>query len=414
MNHQKYLVLSFLALLASSASASDVDVNDGRALHYFTPPHLDKKNMGEQVYCVRPMYSGSLDLTIETHSDKNVITISGFGGSGITLGEGAVDYQISEFEKKILPSLPHDKDTEISVLGMGWIGSLTALKLTALGYKNVHVIADNIKGLTSHNAGGLIAPVSMANNPEQQKLADQFGIDAYKAYRTSLKGNHPFINAENGNAVMLVPTYFGDREDSGLEPYVKANVMKPAIDVSLQMLGTDIAHDLVCYEDGIFVNTPSVLDQFHHQIVHTRQIPVLQKVVKSFKEVENSVIFNCTGVRAADLSERFHLKKNYVPTLGHLIMGQKQEASAKTLGVHNSMILTYGQDSITEHGHKCTDSFYSFPKHYGDYQFVLGGTFIKGVQLDQNGTLIPAHRYEQKMNFMWDNARQFYGKDSTN
>lgn len=383
-----------------------------KIVHEFTPPDLDDSNIGQRILCVRPMKKGSLDLEIKTHiidgHEKHVISTSGFGGSGITLGEGAVDYQLERFGSQVLPKLRRDKETPITVVGAGYIGSLTALKLQEQGYKNVYVVAESLTETCSHNAGGLIAPVSMANDPEGQILADKFGVSAYQSFLQSLKGEHPFIQADDDRSVMIVPSYWANREDSGLEPYVNAGVMQPAYDVTLNMQDTDVSHDLVCYGDGIFVNTPSVMKQLHHKLFTINGTSFTQRTVTSFGDLSSSVIFNCTGVQAADMAERTSLKDQYVPTLGHLLMIQDQTASSKTLGAHNSMILTYGGESTTPFGHQCTDSFYMFPKHYGPYQAVLGGTFIEGVGL-KDGKLVGHHQYPEKFNTVLKNGRRFFG-----
>ncbi|MBX9804906.1 MAG: hypothetical protein K2Y18_04030 [Alphaproteobacteria bacterium] len=408
-NISKIIFTVTLSLLNSYAlKAMNSEGTEERPVHYFTAPQLEDTNRGEEVYCVRPVFSGSLDMSSEVIGGKHVISTSGFGGSGITLSEGAVEYQIQKFITEVLPTLKRGRETPITVLGAGWVGSLTALHLQKEGFKNLHIIAESLERITSFNAGGLIAPVSMQNSPEFQVLVDQFGVNAYKGYRDALAGRHPFINADNGQSVMPVPYYTGDRENSGLEPYVTAGVMRPAKDIKLQILDTEVSHDLVCYEDGIFVNTPSVLQQFYGQLFRKFQIPLTQRLITEFSEIEDSVIFNCAGIRAADMKERRQMRDSYRPTLGHLIMGKDQEPT-KELSVKNSMILTYGEETKTPDGLNCTDSFYSFPKHYGPYDVVFGGTFIEGVAVDHTGKLDPKYKYPEKLDLIWDSTRKFFG-----
>ena len=88
----------------------------------------------------------------------------GHGGSGWTLA-GSASYVndmllASEYAKDI------EKDTPIAVLGAGALGLFTAFDLKQRGYDNITVIAEKFEGLTSHNAGGILAPVSMDNYPE--------------------------------------------------------------------------------------------------------------------------------------------------------------------------------------------------------------------------------------------------------
>ena len=52
---------------------------------------------------------------------------------------------------------------------------------------------------------------------------------------------------------IVVPSYFENREESGLEPYV-GKVMQPAKDVILDF-GTGTTRKMVAYDDGIFIDT---------------------------------------------------------------------------------------------------------------------------------------------------------------
>jgi hypothetical protein len=402
-------VMVFALNLTFSLYATSPTIEEREKVR-FTPPQLDSENMGEKITCIRPVYKGSLDLALESFDKKKyVITTSGFGGSGITLGEGAVKHQIDDFEKRILPNLPKNKDTEITVVGLGWIGSLTTLELKERGYKNVTVITDKIEGLTSHKAGGLISHACMDNNPECQRLVDQFSIDTYKSYQKAIEGSHPFINDEGGMAVRKIP-FFRSHVSEGQEIYVNAGLMGAPINVTLEMEDSGLSHPMVCYEGSIFVNTPSVLSQFHGHIKNKYGVPIIQKEIKSFEEIWSTVIFNCTGIRAAYIKERNGQKEDYIPALGHLIMGRNQDFSRGDLHVGNSMIsFSVEQQPTMDLEHECTDSLYCFPKYYNDNQFVLGGTFIKNVGIDSEGVVLGKHFYSEKFDLIWDNAQKFFG-----
>jgi hypothetical protein len=93
--------------------------------HYYVSPQLEDDHLLVRKRCVRPTHKDLCELTIEQRGEKLVVTTSGFGGSGITVGEGAVEFQIEEFKKRA----PQDNEAEIAVLGAGIIGSLMALHL---------------------------------------------------------------------------------------------------------------------------------------------------------------------------------------------------------------------------------------------------------------------------------------------
>jgi glycine/D-amino acid oxidase-like deaminating enzyme len=62
------------------------------------------------------------------------------------------------------------------------VGLFTAYDLVKRGYSNITIYAEKIDSLASHNAGGLLAPVSMDNDHAMQPIIDQIGIDAYRFY----------------------------------------------------------------------------------------------------------------------------------------------------------------------------------------------------------------------------------------
>lgn len=107
--------------------------------------------------------------------------------------------------------------------------------------------------MTSHNADGLLAPVSMDNEPKMQKIIEQIGIDTYKFYARIAEKNHK--NFKEG--AMIVPTYFENREESGLEAYIGI-VMQPAKDVILDF-GTGTTRKMVSYDDGISIDTAKMM-----------------------------------------------------------------------------------------------------------------------------------------------------------
>lgn len=80
-------------------------------------------------------------------------------------------------------------------------------------------------------------------------MIEKISLDAYVFYEKVAKGNHRDFK----KGAVIVPSYFDNREESGLEPYV-GKVMKPAKDVTVDF-GTGTRRDMVVYDDGIFIDT---------------------------------------------------------------------------------------------------------------------------------------------------------------
>ena len=276
----------------------------------------------------------------------------------------------------------------MEVIGGGILGLFTAYELVKRGYTKITIVAASFDNLTSHNAGGLIAPVSMSNNPQLQPLIDQIGIDAYKFYDLIAKGQQ----ADFKKGAIVVPTYFENREDSGLEPYV-GKVMQPAKDVMLDF-GNGTQRKMVSYDDGIFVDT-AIMMKALTDYLNTKVTFVTQKLDK-FSDIVSPLIFNCTGLGAFNLNNDVEV----APVQGHLIM-LKDQVPANL----QYMLLVYFNKAITTAGQEVKRSLYVFPKQLLNTPVndigVLGGTFI------ENAT--PNTPNLEEFKIMVDNAKKFYG-----
>ena len=330
-----------------------------------TPPKLDAVHLGKRALCYRPMRKGSPNMGLEQRGKQTIANNYGHGGSGWTLAPGSASYVIDLAEKSFLPSAI-DKGQPMVVIGAGAMGLFTAYELVQRGYSNITVISEKFEGLTSHNAGGLLAPVSMDNNPAMQVIIDKIGIQAYRFYSAVANGRNP----ELGGGATIVPAYFARRSDSGLEPSVGI-VLQPAKDVVLDF-GNRTSRPMVAYDDGIFIDTAVLMDKLHRYLEpHVR---FEQRKVDKFSDLQTNLIFNCSGLGAAELNADSKL----VSVQGHLIMLKDQ--NPKDL---QSMILIYLDSGKTASGQNVKRSFYIFPKHLpgtaANDVGVIGGTFIEGA-----------------------------------
>lgn len=351
------------------------------------PPRLDTAYLGEKVLCFRPMRRGVPNMTIETVGSQLIAHNYGHGGSGWTLAPGCSKYVVD-----LIESSPKgksiSKNAAATVVGGGVLGLFTAYELVQRGYTNITVLADKFDKLTSHNAGGLLAPVSMSNNPEIQPLIDKVGIDAYKFYASVAQGKQQDFQ----NGALIVPAYFEDRESSGLEPYV-GKVMQPAKDVILDF-GNGTQRKMVSYDDGIFIDTAKMMQALHDFLA--TKVKFEKKKINKLSDVTSSLIFNCSGLGASKLNNDAEV----VPVQGHLIMLRDQIPANL-----QSMILVYFSKGKTEAGQEVKRSFYIFPKQLpgsaANDMGVIGGTFIEGGTPDTPNL--------KEFEILVDNAKKFYG-----
>ena len=383
--------LAFAAFLfvpvGCTQPASSTTVSSALEVRRVEPPDLSDAHLGRRILCERPMRHGAPRLCVEQVGDKVVAHDYGHGGSGWTLAPGSAEY----VDGLLIGSpLAKDlrKDTPITVIGAGVIGLFTAYDLCQKGYTNITIVAERFDGLTSHNAGGLLAPVSMDNDPAMQSVIERIGLDAYRFYAQVARGQHPHFKS----GAMIVPTYFDDRKESGLEPYV-GKVMQPAKDVVLDF-GTGTTRRMVAYDDGIFMDTAVMMQSLTDWL--KPRVKFVQRKVQRLSDVETRFIVDCAGLGAGALNGDAAM----VPVQGHLIMLKDQDPAKL-----RHMILVYFGEGKTASGMKVKRSFYQFPKHLPDTGAadvgVVGGTFIEGAGMDMPN--------EDEFRIIIENARKFYG-----
>lgn len=351
-----------VAAVASNQSsvANPIDVRK------IIPPNLDDAYLGQRILCYRPMRHGSPNLSVAQVGNKVVAHNYGHGGSGWTLGPGSANYVNTLMINSQYAMELSNKSTPIAIIGAGVIGLFTAYDLNKRGYNNITIYADRVESLTSHNAGGLLAPVSMDNAPDMQATIDQIGVDAYRFYDGIAKNK----NADFKGGALIVPTYFNNREESGLEPYVGI-VMQPAKEVVLDF-GNGTTRKMVAYDDGIYMDTASLMGELN-QYMKAHNIQIVKQKINSFSGVKEKFIFNCSGLGSSQLANDAAV----IPVQGHLIMLKNQDPKNM-----NYMILVYFGEGKSEANQKTKRSFYIFPKRLANTApqdiGVIGGTFIEG------------------------------------
>lgn len=353
-----------------------------------TPPRLDNAHLGERIIAYRPMRHGSPELSVEKRGDKIIANDYGHGGSGWSLAPGSVAYV-----NQLLLASPYakdlKKDTPITVIGAGVIGLFTAYDLIQRGYTNITVVAEKFDNLTSHNAGGLLAPASMDNDPKMQKIIDDIAIEGYKFFEKIANKTHP--DFKNGAAIM--PLYTANREDSGVEAFV-GKVMQPAKDVMLDF-GNGTTRKMVAYDDSMFMDTAVMMQALHDYL--KPRVKFVQKKINSFNEIDTQYIFNCAGLGGGALND----DNAVVPVQGHLVLLKDQNPE----DVKHSILVYSDKKDKTKTGQTVKRSYYLIPKHMpgtGPNDIgVIGGTYIEGAT--------EATPNKEQFEIMIKDAKKFYG-----
>ncbi|MEI6790792.1 MAG: FAD-dependent oxidoreductase [Myxococcaceae bacterium] len=351
------------------------------------PPNLEDISLGDRVLCHRPMRRQSPKMAVEKWRNKIIVHHYGLGGSGWTLAPGAAEH----VNNLLLDSFYAEElteDTPITVIGAGVSGFFVAYNLVKRGFKNISILADKFDALPSHQAGGLFAPVSMDNDPEAQKMLNDIGFASYKFYEAIAQKKHP----DFPDGASIIPAYFENRQDSGLEPYVDV-VIPPAKEVILDF--GRISHKMVVYEQGIFIDTPKMMIHLE-KFLRKSGVYFRQRRLSSFDEVESKFIINCAGLGAGELNH----DEAMVSVQGHLILLKNQSPSD-----FRYMILVYFETGKTKAGLKVRRSFLFLPKRLLNRDLndigLIGGTYVEGGTSETPNT--------EEFDVMLENARRFLG-----
>lgn len=368
--------LHVLALSTPDSLATEIQTR------YLKPPQLNAHNWGQQVLCHRPMRRGAPRMGIEKIGEKIVVHNYGHGGSGWTLAPGCAHYLTTQFEQ-----LTQNRETPIAIIGAGVLGLFTAYELVQAGYTNITLIAEQYDNLTSHKAGGFLAPSTMDVDPDMQSVIDEICFDAYRFYAEIARGENRDFPA--GGA--LIMSIYLKRGDDRLQPYEGIVMNKPQ-DVIIDF-GNGTQYEMQVYDDGIFMDTGIMMNALTTFLQNNVQW--VQHRVDSFDEIDAPCIFNCAGLGARQINQDDAM----VSVQGHLILLEDQNPADM-----DYMISFHAEYGITHDGIPVKRSIYMFPKHIpGSPERsigVMGGTFIEGATAQ-----IP---HKQEFDLIIKRAREFF------
>lgn len=325
------------------------------------PPQLSAETIQEKLACTRPVRDGVPNISLERRSGKIIIHCYGHGGSGWTMLFGSVNRAIALF----LETKPSKSDP-IRVVGAGCMGLMCAVELSRLGYNVAGITAKELIDLASWKAAGYFALVSLKTTPEHVKMVQSIGMETFAAYQEIHKGEHPYFLKE---AVRWLPVYCSRDTESGVE-YLEKNGLIPKVETVTLDFGEGVQHKGFLKYMTFFING-SLMMHCLLDVVQGYNIPIKVKAVKSFDELSETTIFNCTGMGSKELNG----DNTLTAVKGHLITLKPALES----GYMDYMIHT----NVTLNGK--TERLYMFPKTESVSPMhtdgiacagVLGGTFL--------------------------------------
>lgn len=323
-----------------------------------TPPIINYEHIKERIICIRAHRERIFRVDHELTNGKHIFHNYGQGGAGWTFLFGCVDQSIEQF-KQLMIMHPELKKQEMTVVGAGCYGLLTALELFRLGY-NVRIIAKEINDLSSSKAAGFFFPRPRRTSTEQErKIFEEYGMHSYAAYLDIIKGKHPYITA----GPKIMPAYYGLDVDPGFAPYIQKGLVERPNKVAISF-GNGKQYEVMHYRI-VFIN-PAIIFAQLQQFVKDYGIAVVQQEVHTFEEISAQIIFNCTGLGSKQLTS----DKSIIPVQGHLITLKNQSSLAELQYMINVKV-----GGFNERGIPRNDLIYYAPKDEG----ILGITFLRGT-----------------------------------
>jgi D-amino-acid oxidase len=330
-----------------------------------TPPRLAAINLGQEILCYRPLRLGSPRLELESSNGRLIVHNYGHGGSGWTLGPGCSEYAVHLLNSEISSQL---KKKPIAVIGAGALGFFSAIELLRAGFSQISIVAENFEDLTSHQAGGLLALSSVKNEAGMTWPLEKISVDSFLYYQSIFQGKHPHFR----QGARKVPAYFGQGETALMALYSDLKLIAPSREIVLDF-GNRTRQTVIGYDDGIFIDTQLMMVQMKNFLLQAGVV-MKQKKLKSFSELSEELVINCSGLGACDLNGDTKL----VPVQGHLILLKDQ------VPTDLEYMIDFGVEySSTSSGIPLKRSFYMFPKRMTGAKLsdvgVIGGTFIEGA-----------------------------------
>ena len=331
-----------------------------------TPPVLNESTVLKEISCTRPMREGRFNISTEPFRGqtdvKAVVHCYGHGGSGWTTLFGSVGKAIRLFQAEC----PMSQNKPIRVIGSGCMGLTAAIELTRQGYQVSGISTKELYDICSWRAAGYFALVSVKTSPEEQKSLNEIGVETFKTYQQIDQGRHPYIRSD---AVRYIPVYCSRDTEAGVEDLEEKGLIPPHEDVTLDF-GAGVQHENFVKYMTYFMDTTKLMKQLTAEVKRLG-IPVEMQTVHSFDDVEEEVVFNCSGLGAKELNQ----DANMIPVRGHLILLNEQAGTEHM----DYMIYTKVHQNGSE------EYVYMFPKAAAvssdekegvPCKATLGGTFI--------------------------------------
>jgi hypothetical protein len=188
-------------------------------------PLLNDVNLGCQRVCIRPMGSEGpvWRLRVDPATSQLVLEFHSLGPAGWTLAPGGARHIVALLNAhQPAPAW----DTPIAVIGHGVAGLFLARELRAAGWARVSVFYRQSEQLTSHHAGGFLAPPAIPHaNAEARAEFIAVAVDSYRQWFAIAQARVDAVVRSARICCSFVHRYPLEEDQHGLRLYVDAGLM---------------------------------------------------------------------------------------------------------------------------------------------------------------------------------------------
>lgn len=273
------------------------------ALVKLVPPKINLSTVAQKMTGCRPMRDGKFNISLDATKTKCLVHCYGHGGSGFTTVFGSV--------KKAIDLLIQAKiKGKVRVVGAGCLGLTAAIELSCRGFEVQGITAKDQYDITSWRAAGSFATVSIRTASEEQKNLEQMVADTFEVYSQIADGKHPYLTP---GFLRLLPMFCDEEMKPGLEMLIDKGLLPSPKDVCLDF-GNGAYHEDFFQYMTYFIDTTRMMRQLFDE-TQKRGIPLQIKDLKSFDELSEEIIFNCSGLGARKLNQ----DESMTSVRGHLL-----------------------------------------------------------------------------------------------
>ncbi len=337
-------------------------------------PVITEKTISKYITCTRPKRQDGVNISFGQINQKQVVHCYGHAGFGWSTLFGSINHAIEIFESSIT-----DFNKPICIIGAGCMGLTAAIELARRGYSVSKIITKDLYDVASWRAPGCFAlDTTTMEGPEKEKHKKMV-FETFKNYQCVEGGKHPYLKE---GAVRFLPIYCMDGMYGGFEGLEQEGLIPEREAVALDF-GNGIQHKNFVKFMTYFMDCAKIMQQLHAEVAR-RGIAIEIKNVSSFDDVQEDIIFNCTGIGSKELAH----DQSMLPVRGHLIMLNKHAGSEHM----NYMLFAKIEQNSAE------EFILMFPKsvaatsqapHGIPVYAALGGTFLP---IDN---VMPEHEIEE-------------------